>query len=82
MYIWKLSRNAVDDQPSWETLREIVVTAPTEYDARELAASRSGDEGSLVWRDRDRDGVSVSRVGVSTDPEVGKSVLCADFRER
>jgi hypothetical protein len=60
---------------SYDELREIVVRAKNEKEARFLAATRRGDEGESAWLDEKQSTCEKLQVR-------GKSVvICADFYE-
>jgi hypothetical protein len=48
--LWLLER-ADTEIVGWDETRGVVVAADTESDARELASTQRGDEGSATWLD-------------------------------
>jgi len=67
--------NRPEPECSYDELREVVVRAKNEKEARFLAATRRGDEGTEVWLDEKQSTCEKLQAR-------GKSqVICVDFRE-
>lgn len=53
MQLWKLER-IEEDGPIWDANDGFVIRAPSEEEARALAASAAVDEGAEAWTDPQR----------------------------